>query len=215
MVTVTGPRQSVRTRRKARVLGIWVNVDFARIRARAVVSGGAQQQADRRQIANTETLRRQQVGLNNVLLTQRIGPDIADTVPTDPFRAAFVRLEREQQLYFQAPTAVTYLTPTVFRAAIPLPADLPTGITRSTSSCSPTGVLVGRANTALEVIKAGFEQYVADAARDHGLLYGLAHHADGAAHRLDRQRGVPEGLVPPGSAWRRRHKAGPRRADAR
>ena len=24
------------------------------------------------------------------------------------------------------------------------------------------------------MIKAGFEQYVADAARDHGLLYGLA-----------------------------------------
>jgi hypothetical protein len=33
---------------------------------------------------------------------------------------------------------------------------------------------VARADTALEVIKAGFEQYVADAARDYGLLYGLA-----------------------------------------
>jgi tetrahydromethanopterin S-methyltransferase subunit G len=32
---------------------------------------------------------------------------------------------------------------------------------------------VARTNSALEVIKAGFEQYVADAARDYGLLYGL------------------------------------------
>ena len=34
--------------------------------------------------------------------------------------------------------------------------------------------MVARTNSALEVIKTGFEQYVADAARDHGLLYGMA-----------------------------------------
>ena len=34
--------------------------------------------------------------------------------------------------------------------------------------------MVARTSSALEVIKAGFEQYVADAARDNGLLYGLA-----------------------------------------
>ncbi len=33
---------------------------------------------------------------------------------------------------------------------------------------------VARTNSALEVIKTGFEQYVADAARDYGLLYGAA-----------------------------------------
>jgi hypothetical protein len=34
--------------------------------------------------------------------------------------------------------------------------------------------MIARTNSALEVIKAGFEQYVADAARDYGLLYGMA-----------------------------------------
>ena len=34
-------------------------------------------------------------------------------------------------------------------------------------------MLVARTNSALEVIKTGFEQYVADAARDYGLFYGL------------------------------------------
>ena len=45
---------------------------------------------------------------------------------------------------------------------------------RSTSNCLPTARWSARTNSALEVTKAGFEQYVADAARDHGLLYGLA-----------------------------------------
>ena len=33
--------------------------------------------------------------------------------------------------------------------------------------------MIAQSNTALEVIKVGFEQFVADAARDHSLLYGL------------------------------------------
>ena len=34
--------------------------------------------------------------------------------------------------------------------------------------------MLSRTQTALEVVKVGFEQVVANAARDHGLLYGLA-----------------------------------------
>ena len=85
VVTVTGPRETYRTRRKARLLGIWVNVDsreFVRVPSYLAIL------SNRRfsQIANEETLRRLQVGLDNFLLPQRIGPDIADTVREDPFR---------------------------------------------------------------------------------------------------------------------------------
>ena len=41
------------------------------------------------------------------------------------------------------------------------------------SNCSPAACWSPRTNSALEVIKTGFEQYVADAARDYGLFYGL------------------------------------------
>jgi uncharacterized protein (TIGR02186 family) len=109
-----------------------------------------------------------------VLLPQRIGPDIGDTVRNDPFRLAFVRLQAQQSLYSEISTAVTFLTPTVFRAVIPLPADVPTGNYAINVQLYADGLLVARTNSALEVIKVGFEQYVADAARDHGLLYGLA-----------------------------------------
>jgi len=125
-------------------------------------------------IANKDILRRQQIGLANFLLPQRIGPDIADTVRNDPYRLAFVRLKNEQRLYVEQPTAVTYLTPTVFRAAIPLPADVPTGPFAVDVKLFADGALLTRTNTALEVIKAGFEQFVAESAADYGLLYGLA-----------------------------------------
>jgi uncharacterized protein (TIGR02186 family) len=59
-------------------------------------------------------------------------------------------------------------------AAIPLTADVPIGNFAIDVELFADGAMVAHTNSALEVTKAGFEQYVADAARDHGLLYGLA-----------------------------------------
>jgi len=173
VVTVTGPRQTLLTRRKQRVLGIWVNVDareFVRVPSYLAVLSNRPVG----QIADAATLRRLQIGLGNFLLPQRIGPDIADTVREDPFRVAFVRLQAERGLYSEIAAAVTFLTPTVFRATIPLPADVPIGNFAIDVELFADGAMVARTNSALEVTKVGFEQYVADAAHDHGLIYGFA-----------------------------------------
>ena len=92
------------------MLGIWVNVDsreFVRVPSYLAVLSNRPVA----QIANADTLRRLQIGLDNILLPQRIGPDIADTVRDDPFRVAFVRLESEHGLYREIASAVTFLTP--------------------------------------------------------------------------------------------------------
>jgi uncharacterized protein (TIGR02186 family) len=173
VVTVSGPRETLRTRRKQRMAGIWVNVDsreFVGVPAYLAVLSNRPVT----EIANEDTLRRLQIGLDSFLLPQRIGSDLADTVRDDPFRSAFVRLQIQQGLYRESGTAVTFLTPTVFRAAIPMPAAVPTGNYAIDVQLFAGGILVARTNSALEVIKTGFEQYVADAARDYGLLYGAA-----------------------------------------
>jgi uncharacterized protein (TIGR02186 family) len=173
VVTVTGPRQTLRTRRKERVLGIWVNTtsrDFVGVPSYLAVLSNRPVT----EITDAETRRRLQVGLDNFLLPQRIGPDFADTVVTDPFRVSFVRLQQERGVYRESPTAVTFLTPAVFRATIPLPADAPTGSYEIDVKLFADGAMIQRTTSALEVIKAGFEQYVANAAANHGFLYGLA-----------------------------------------
>lgn len=172
VVNVTGPRHTLRTRRKERVLGIWVNVDSREfVRAPSYLAILSNRPVT--EIAHQDVLRRLQIGLDNFLLPQRIGPDIADTVRDDSFRVAFVRLETQHGLYRESSTAVTFLTPTVFRAAIPLPADVPTGNYAIDVKLFASGMPVASTSSALEVIKTGVEQYVADAARDYGLLYGL------------------------------------------
>jgi uncharacterized protein (TIGR02186 family) len=172
VVTVTGPRQALRTRRKERVLGIWVNIDSREfVRAPSYLAILSNRPVA--EIANQDVLRRLQIGLDDFLLPQRIGPDLADTVRDDPFRVAFVRLESQQGLYRESGTAVTFLTPTVFRAAIPLPANVPTGNYAIDVKLFANGTMIAGTTSALEVIKTGVEQYVADAAIDHGLIYGL------------------------------------------
>ncbi|HWK95692.1 MAG TPA: TIGR02186 family protein, partial [Pseudolabrys sp.] len=76
VATVIGPRATLRTRRKARVLGIWVNVDtreFIRVPSYLAVLSNRPVP----EITNTETARRLQLGLNQITLTQRIGADFA------------------------------------------------------------------------------------------------------------------------------------------
>lgn len=172
VITVTGPRRTMVTWRKDRVLGIWVNAD-PRVfeNAPTYLSVLASRPLD--QIATRDVLRRLQIGLDYFLLPQRIGGDTADVVANDPFRSAFLRLRSEEGLYREEPNAVTFLTPNLFRASIPLPAEVPVGTYEIDVKLFADGAMIARTASALEIIKVGFEQFVADAARQHGLLYGF------------------------------------------
>lgn len=173
VATVTGPRQTLVTRRKDRVFGIWVNVDSRTfVEVPSYLATLANKPLDG--ITTPDRLRRLQLGVQNTVLPQRIGPDFADVVPNDPVRMAFVRLQGERERYFDGPNAITFLTPTLFRATIPLPADIPIGTYEVDLKLFANGAVIARTNSAFEIIKVGFEQFVATSAREHGLLYGLA-----------------------------------------
>jgi uncharacterized protein (TIGR02186 family) len=173
VVTVSGPRADMVTRRKERTLGIWVNVDSREfIQVPSYLGIFANRPID--DIAAQDVQRRQQIGLANFPLPQRMGPDIANTVATDPFRSAFVRLRLEHGLYREQTSALTFLTPTLFRTGIPLPAEVPTGTYTIDIKLFAGGTFITRTETAFEIVKVGFEQFVANSARQHGLLYGLA-----------------------------------------
>jgi uncharacterized protein (TIGR02186 family) len=173
VVTVFGPRQALVTRRKGRILGVWANVDSREfVDPPSYLAVLATKRLDA--IASPDMLRRQQAGLDYVSLPQRMGTTNIELAPDDPFRVAFIRLKKEQGLYREEPTGVTFLTPTLFRAGIPLPATAPIGSYEVDVKLFADGAVIARTNSAFEIIKVGFEQFVAEAARDYGFFYGLA-----------------------------------------
>ncbi|MGA2814988.1 MAG: TIGR02186 family protein [Xanthobacteraceae bacterium] len=172
VATVMGPREPLRTRRKQRVLGIWVNTAARTfVDPPSYLAVLANRSLDA--IASADNQRRLQLGIADTPLPELINNDIGE-VSNDPFRAALVRLMRERGLYSEEPNAVTFLTPTLFRASISLPAQVPIGNYTVDVKLFADGNLIARTDSAFEIVKVGFEQFVVDAAREHGLLYGLA-----------------------------------------
>ncbi len=172
-ITVTGPRQDLITYRRQRVLGIWVNYD-SRMFENVPIFLSVLSNRPIAAIANADLRRRLQLGLDDTILQQRIGVDTADTVHDDPFRVAFLDLKKEHGLYREESSGVTFLTPALFQASIELPAEVPTGTYEVDVKLFSDGMLIARTPSALEIYKAGFEQYVTSTAANHGLLYGFA-----------------------------------------
>ncbi len=172
VATISGPRQDAVTFRKARRVGIWLNVDsreFDDVPSYLAVLANRELDA----IASADTRRRLQIGIENIPLTQRAAVTIADAAADDPFRQAFVRINMQRGLYREAANGITFLAPLLFRADIPLPAGVTVGNYQVDVRLFADGALVARAPSAFEVYKAGFEQFVTTTARSHGLLFGL------------------------------------------
>lgn len=173
VVTVSGPRQNTVTFRKERMLGIWVNAD-SRVFEEAPSYLAVLSNRPLDAIASSETLRRLQLGLDNIPLPQTASVNIAAAGSNDPFRLALIEIKSSRGLYREVSNGVTFLAPALFRATIPLPAEVQIGGYEVDVRLFADGAQIARAPAPFEVYKSGFEQVVTAAARDHGLLYGLA-----------------------------------------
>lgn len=173
VITVRGPGESFTTWRKSRLLGLWVNSDSRTfVEVPAFLSVMSNRPAE--QMASPETLRVEQIGLARNILVQRVGPDFADVVPTDPFRTAFLRIQSAHGFYREDPRGVTFLAPHVFRSEIGIPGTAPLGRYFVEAKLLRHGNVSARATAAFDVAKTGFEQKIAEFSQQDRLLYGFA-----------------------------------------
>lgn len=171
-VLVLGPQETVITRRKERRFGIWVNreqrsyLDVPSFYA-ALTTGPIAG------LATAETLKRYQVGLDNLILPEGVAGS-GDGPPGDAdFRAGFLRLKLRSGLYQELPGTVAFLTPNLFRATVPIPANVPVGRYHVRIVLFQEGVPLAEHTSDLVVSKTGFEQVMYDLASSAPLLYGL------------------------------------------
>lgn len=168
VVTVVGPREGIVTRLKSRFMGIWTNTESHTFdRAPTYLAVLTNRSLDA--IVSPDMQRRLELGLQNFPLTEAGGKQ-----PPQEFKDALIRLRKERGFYREENAALTFLTPNLFRTSITLPAESDIGNYEVDVRLFADGTPIARTSSALEIVKVGLEQFVASAARDHALLYGLA-----------------------------------------
>ena len=89
-------------------------------------------------------------------------------------RAGLLDLRKRQGLYAEHPGGVEISDGVLYRARIAIPSQVPVGTYTAETFLIDRGKVIAAATRDVEIGKAGFERFVALAARQHGFLYGLA-----------------------------------------
>jgi uncharacterized protein (TIGR02186 family) len=161
-VIVKGQEASFIVRQKARTFGLWLNAENLILppTPTAYMTLTTKKIND---ILSQDFQQEYNVGAHTLL--KNLGQD--------PFRLAFLRQQELKGLYKTLESGVSFLTPALFRARIPIPAHTPTGIFSVATLLISDGVIISRAETNFEVVKRGSEAFISRQAHENAALYGL------------------------------------------
>lgn len=170
-ITVEGPSQDITTRRKDRFLGVWINRHYETFQNVPSFYAAATTR-NVGDLAHRDVLDDNAIGLFhlNLPISGHSGVPVNDR---DDFRKAFLELRQQEGLYSERPGAIQFLTNTMFRTTVPLPANIPVGAYKVRSFLFEDGSLLARQEAQLYVGKVGFEQLTFNLSRNYPFFYGL------------------------------------------
>ncbi|NYS24992.1 TIGR02186 family protein [Rhodobacteraceae bacterium 2376] len=169
IVTIEGPPTPAVIWRKARRLGIWVNVESMRIRAApsfyAVASTGPLEQ-----ILSLDSDLRHRISTRLAIFEAREDATVANPAA---FSDALVRIRQNENLYQQLESSVTLERDTLFSTTISLPKNLVEGSYATRVFLVRDGAVIDRFDTEIDVQKAVLERWLYNMAYEQPFLYGL------------------------------------------
>ena len=170
VVALFGPKEEVVVRRKERKLGVWVNGEamrFSDVPSSYSVATTRPLEA----IADRDAINILQLGPDNINVVTEEDGGVGEELET--FRASLARLKVSQQLFLERIGGVEFLSPTLFKAKLAVPANVPIGKHTAHAFLFRDGKFLNAKFAEMQVRKIGFEQYTYDLAHKNGLLYGL------------------------------------------
>jgi len=168
VVVVRGPDEPMTVRRRDRIAGVWVNNDAARFEGLpAYYYLASTQPIDH--IAPPRSLARYGVGIS-YLFPSRVGSH------HDPrfFLEAAKRHLRRAGLYTESPGSIDFLSESLFRTRVPVPAGVTRGQYNVEVYLFRDGEVVSAQSTPLFVDATGLERRLFNMAHNASFSYGLA-----------------------------------------
>ena len=168
VVVVRGPDTDLTVRRRERIAGVWVNSDAARL----VGMPSYYYMASTRPleaIAAPADLTRYGIGEQHLVPQQ-----IVSHHDPRPFQKAAIRHLERLNLYTEAPGSIDFLSETLFRTRVPVPAGVTRGQYNVEVYLFRGGQVVSAQSTPLFIDQTGLERRLFNFARDAPFWYGLA-----------------------------------------
>lgn len=169
VVVLKGPVRSIVVREKEKVAGIWINAQSAEFRSAPTFYAVASSRPIA-EIVDEKTAAIYELGLPYLQLSP-IGA--IDPSQQARFSAGLVDLMVRQSLYQQDERSVRVSGGVLYQARISLPSSVSTGTYTAETFAIRRGKVVAAASSTVEVSKRGFERFVALAAEEQAVLYGL------------------------------------------
>lgn len=168
VVVVRGPDTDITVRRRDRVAGIWINHDAANLSGMPSYYFLASTRP-LSAIAPSAVLARYDIGLGS------LQPNTVHAHHDyEPFRQAALRHLGQDGLYTEAPGSVEFLSDTLFRAHVPVPAGVMRGQYNVEVYLLRNGAVISAQSTPLFIDQTGLERRLYNFAHDQALGYGLA-----------------------------------------
>ncbi|GAJ95054.1 TIGR02186 family protein [Agrobacterium sp. SHOUNA12C] len=170
VVVLEGPRENATVRKKERVFGIWINtrsMTFEHVpQAYSLSSTRAVDN-----ITAPLELNDRGIGTDHIPLIP-VG-FVGSGADVPEFRQAFRRLQQSGGLYESDPAGVRFVSSSLFKATLRLPANVPNGVHTVRAYLFKSGKFIGEKALPLRVIKTGIEQTITDAAHGQPIAYGM------------------------------------------
>lgn len=172
VIRVEGAPEDVVIRKKDRIGGIWINNEAETFEAvpsfYSILSA-----RPLNLISNSIELAPNSLGINN--LGKNVPVKGQKTLIMDPgeFSDALLRLRIEQDLFSEVPGTLKQLSPSLFRARLSIPANVPIGEHKVTAFLFRNGEILNTNESSFVIEKVGFERWIYDLAHEQGLLYGI------------------------------------------
>jgi uncharacterized protein (TIGR02186 family) len=171
VAVIKGPPVDVVTRRKERVFGVWINRNERTfLSVPSFYALASNRPPD--DIAQSQALQANQIGLENIIFPVATDSIEAPGKATE-FALAYRRLKADDDLFSMNVDGIDFLTPTIFKSKLRIPARVSVGTYSIEVFIFDQGALVAHDEQTLWISKAGLEQLVYDFSRERGLLFGV------------------------------------------
>lgn len=170
IVVLEGPSRPILVQRKDRIMGIWVNSKSLAFDDVPVSYSFATTRPPQ-DIAGLAAFKQLSLGPDNIFLAPQ-NPDASDAYIAE-FTAALRERKAATDLYTQRVGGVQFLSQSLFRATVFLPANAPIGTHKARAYLFLNGKFAGETTSPLHIAKSGFEQGIYRFAQDYSLVYGI------------------------------------------